>query len=63
MKSKISTFSGFKLYILSTVFFGTLKTRSEKNLGAGLVPAKSTRPEPVRDLSDEYWLWSNTDTV
>ena len=37
-----SNISDFELYLLSTVFFVTLKTRSEKNRGTGLVPARST---------------------
>ena len=50
MKSNISTFSDFELYLFSTVLFATLKTRSEKNRGSGLVPAKSpgTGPEPAQ---------------
>ena len=50
IKSHISTFSGFKLYFYFQQFslaFATLKTSSEKNHGTGLVPAKSTGPEPV----------------
>ena len=48
IKSSISTFSDFELYLFSTVFFATLlKTRSEKNCGTGLVPAKSTATGPV----------------
>ena len=49
IKSNISTFSDFELYLFLTVFFATLKTRSEKNRGTGLVPVKSTGtgPEPV----------------
>ena len=48
IKSNISTFFDFELYLFSTVIFATLKTRSEKNRGTGLVPAKSTGtvPEP-----------------
>ena len=39
-----------KLYLFSTVLLATLKTRSEKNRGTGLVPAKSTGtgPEPAQ---------------
>ena len=44
--SNIFTFTDFELYQFSTVLFATLKTRSKKNLGSGLVPAKSTGTGP-----------------
>ena len=51
IKSNISTFYDFKLYLFSKVLFATskLKTLSEKNRGTGMVPAKSsgTGPKPV----------------
>ena len=40
MKSNISTFSDFKLYLFSAVLFAILKTHSCR--GAGLVPANTT---------------------
>ena len=55
MKSNISKFSDFELYLFSTVLFTTLKTRSEKHHGTGLIPAKNLPvpaqipPEPVPD--------------
>ena len=46
IKINISTFSEIKLYLFSTVLFATLKIRSEKNRGTGLLPAKSTGTGP-----------------
>ena len=47
IKSNISTFSDFELFLFSTVIFATLKTSSERNRVTGLVPAKYTGTEPV----------------
>ena len=51
IKSNISTFSDFKLYLFSTVLFATLKTRSEKSRGTGLVPAHITLKTVPKFLS------------